>query len=346
MFRDAPDSYKDNVFLETISKPGAISQLAYEGTCKQLDSLFYEGWSDNVAAKLNISKGLFLSCFLADLRASIQKVKSFKCFGKIMEKLAEVDESFIPTVFEVEIAEIILEIFKGKVTDIEFAGCFRTKGDKKIDLRAKMEDHWVYFEMTKIMDYKERGNILRLYNLASSFLVGAQTVLGKKLELKLNFVSLPNQETIDATINQISEFLSKGILYFKIIKNEMSILMRETEYEPILTIKIDSDTLTNKLKDKYFDELEHFDGNDINVTVIDTTYLPDDPEDLIKLTKTVFETEGTLSIISAVILYCKKYAIKQDNFPIEAIWSAPFIFNNKCEKSDILKKILDFKQEK
>ena len=91
--------------------------------------------------------------------------------------------------------------------------------------------------------------------------------------------------------------------------------MRETENEPTsLTIKINSHILVNKLKDKYFEELEHFDSNDINVTVIDTTYLPDDPPDLIKLTKTIFETEGTISIISAVILYCKKYAVKLEQF--------------------------------
>ena len=137
MFRDAPDSYKGNVFLEAISKPHGITELFYEGTCKQLDDIFYEGWSDKVAAKLNISKGLFLSCYLAHLMASIEKVKSFKCFKYLMDKLAQVNDSFIPTVFEVEMAEIILEIFKGKITDMEFAGGFKTKGNKNIDRERK-----------------------------------------------------------------------------------------------------------------------------------------------------------------------------------------------------------------
>jgi hypothetical protein len=345
MFRDAPDSYKGNAFLEAVSKPIGISQLLYEGTCKQLDAMFYDGWSDKVAAKLNISKGLFLSCYLADLYASIQKVKSFKCFGKIADKLAKVDDSFIPTVFEVEMAEIILEIFKAKVTDIEFAGCFRTKGDKKIDLRAKLQDQWVYFEFTKIMDYRERNNILRLYNLASSFLVGAQMISGKNLELTLKFPSMPNQESIDNCINGISEFLNDKIFTFTIIKNETSFSLKETKDRPIVNLQIESETISNKLKDKYFKELEHFDGNEINIIVIDATYLPDDPKDLIGLTKTIFETEGNLSIISLVVLYCKKHAIEKDDFPITTFWEAPFVFNKKCEKSVFMKKILNFEQE-
>ncbi len=307
-----------------------------------MDSLFYNGWTDKVVERLKISKGLFLACYLADLNAAIQNMKKFKCFDGILEKLSEVDDNFIPTVFEIEAAELIINMFKERATDLEFAGCFATNGDKKIDLRLKVENHWIYFEMTKIMDYVGKLDTLRLYNLACSFLLGAKTLSGKTLELQLIFENSPNQGSIDSVLNEISSMLSKNIFEFTVIHEKFKFSAKET-IVPNVRLKIKSDTIANKLKDKYFEELEHFDNQTINLTVIDTTYLPDTPGELIDLTRKIFKTEGDLSPISAVILACKKHVIDNRNaFPITGAWELPVIFNDRCDKYKIVKGLFRF----
>lgn len=343
MFRDDPASYKGNVFLESITEPQGLAQIFSEGTFKELDAIFFEGWSDKVAAMLNISKGLFLSCYMADLKAAIEKVKNFKCFNNLICKLAKVDDTFIATVFEVEMAEIIVEILKGKISDIEFAGCFTTKGAKKIDLRVKVEDHWVYFESTKVIDYKEKSNVMRLLNLLWALVAGTEIVIGKNIEVTLEFSSLPNQELIDFYIKEISGHLNHKLYNFTITRNVSSLSIRETKEKGVANLKIKSQTLSNKLKDKYFKEIEHFEKDDFNVIVIDVTYLPDNPEDLIGLTKTIFEMEGNLTAVSSVILVSKKYTIDmRDSFPLGARWEAPIVFNGKSDKSDFMRRIFGF----
>jgi hypothetical protein len=342
MFRDAPDSYQGNVFLEIISKPGVISQFFYEGTYQQLDKIFHKGWTDKVAARLNISKGLFLTIYLSDLFTSMQRVQGFKCFDKVKAKLEAVDNDFIPTVFEVEMIEYILELFKGGINELEFAGCFKTKDEKKIDLRAKFNDNWVYFEMTKVMDYTGRSNIMRLFNLASSFMVAAQITTGKSLELNLKFTTTPNQDSMDVVVNQISKLLNERQFQFEYKTKETCFSIYETQEKPKLSLHIESESISNKLKDKYFDELDHFDGNTFNVIVIDTTYLPDDPKDLMDLTKKIFETEGEFSIISAVMLFCMEHTVEKEGFPLGTGFKIWIVFNERCPKSDALKKIFVF----
>ena len=309
-----------------------------------MDSLFYKGWTNKVANRLKLPKGLFLVCYLADLYAAIESMSGFKCFDGIMAKLAEVDEHFIPTVFEVEMAELLLGMFK-EATDLEFAGCFKTKGEKRIDLRIKIQNQWVYFEMTKIMDYNGKIDTLRLYNLACSFLIGARTLCGKDLELQMDFDTIPDQRAVDYVINVLSDFLSQNLYTFTVVTNGIKFSLKEGT-ERTVKLRIKSDTISNKLKDKYFEELEHFDGANINVTVIDTTFLPDSPWELCNLTRRIFETEGDLSPISAVVLACKNHLIdEKDSFPIQAKWEMPVVFNDRCDKSEVLEGYFKFGKE-
>jgi len=344
MFRDAPDSYKSNPFLDAVSKPGAISQFFYEGTCQKLDALFYKGWTEKVADKLNLSKGLFLSCFLADLDAAIYSAQKFKCFDNILRKLADIQD-FLPTVFEVEMAEYLLHIFKNNLTEIEFAGCFTTKAGKKIDLRAKIDGEWVYFEMTKVMNYEGCSDVLRLYNLTSAFLVGAQMTTGKSLGLQLKFPAIPNQDTIDSVIDCVTRVLSKELFSFEGKAKDALVLLKESEGQPKLELQINSSLEGKKLKDKYFEELEHFENGDINVIAIDTTYLPTEPKNLLSLTEKIFDTEGDLSIIAAVILTCKVHFLKPNGFPLQTGAANIVKFNKKCDKAEFLRKAMNFKQK-
>jgi hypothetical protein len=340
MFRDSPDSYKGNPFIEAVSKPGVFSQFFYKGTHSRLDGLFYNGWTEKVRSKLNLSEGLFLSLFLADLYAAIQNVKQFKCFDQVMKKLSGVGDDFMPTVFEVEMSEHVLHMFKNHLTEIEFAGCFKTKDEKEIDLRAKIKDEWIYFEMTKVMAYEKSTEVLRLHSLMSAFLVGAKMETQKNLELLLGFPSIPDQKIISSVVQYISGCLTNNRFNVNDTVEGVTCSVRETTGDPRLELQIKSDLEKNKLKDKYFEELEHFDKDGINIIAIDTTYLPREPEKLVTLTGEIFETEGDLSIVAAVIFVSKEHLVRPNGFPLQTVTKNIVKFNKKCDKADFLRGIL------
>jgi hypothetical protein len=337
MFRDSPESYKGNPFIEAMSKPGAISQIFYKGTSSRMDELFYKGWAEKVRTKLNLSEGLFFALFLADLYAEIQNLKQFKCFDQIMKKLSAIGDDFLPTAFEAEMSEYLMQFFKGHLKEVEFAGCFKTKGKKEIDLRARIRDEWVYFEMTKIMAYEKCPDVMRLYNLLSAFLIGTKMITQKNLELQLSFPSIPDQKTIDAVIGRMSDCLLRREFVVNDTIEGASFCVKQIADYPRLGLQIKADFEMNKLKDKYFEELEHFDNNDINVMIIDTTYLPTEPEILLTSTEKIFDTEGDLSIIAAVIFVSKQYLVTMEDFPLQKMTKSMIKFNKKCTKAKFLR---------
>lgn len=341
MFRDSPASYRHNPFIEAMSKPGVFSQIFYEGTYLKMDQLFYEGWTEKVSKRMKISRGLFFSIFLADLYDSIQNMKQFRCFENPMRKLSDVKDDFMPTVFEVEMSNLLLHILKDYLKEMEFEGCFKTKGEKEIDLRARLKEEWVYFEMTKVMDYEKCSDILKLYNLLSAFLTGAQMKTHKNLQLELHFDSTPDQTTIDAVIEQISTLLLLHKFNVSKALDQVSFSLKETISDPKLMLSISSDVELNKLKDKYFEELEHFDDNEINVVAVDTTYLPGDPEKYMAATDKIFETEPELSPVAAVIYVTKEHFVKANGLPLKTLTKCIIKYNKNCgrEKVHFLKNI-------
>jgi hypothetical protein len=68
-------------------------------------------------------------------------------------------------------------------------------------------------------------------------------------------------------------------------------------------------------------------------------------ESLLSLTEKIFETEGDLSIIAAVISVCKTRFVKPNGFPLRMKIANIVKFNKKCDKAEFLRKALNFKQK-
>lgn len=293
---------QDNPLFKAYSSKAVAWQIM--GYPQTLTELFGELWLDELKRELNF--GPFFAKFLAHLAYEIESLINQNGFEAIKQKLSEVKEDFFPTIFEIEIASL----FKRNNFPIELEDTFgvhnRRNEETHPDLRVKINDNWVYYEMTDVLDYSDRKHFQSIYNNLSAFWEVLKFKLKKDLSLTIRSVNIPSLDEIKDIINYVTGEIEKN--QFPINRERGNLSLNVTDGDKF-RIHLPIEVMERKLRDKYNYELEQFDPKEINVVAIDTTSLIGEFNTFSEIIKGIFE-ENQIDIVNGVLLANKRYVVQ------------------------------------
>jgi len=274
---------------------------------------FSEQWV-NKTTKV-IGDGPISSRLLATLGAYLEKIRELEGYQRIKKTLENLDERFYPTLSEIEFIDLLLYNLPPISIHLEYT--FQTPKGKHPELMVDHESGPVYFEVTRIMDYKEMSAIIAFHNIVSAFQLSLKVLKNLNRKISANFNELPNNDTIARALLDINNELKQGSYSFRLKKNSYSIDMSEGDE---VIVSIPQEMIEKKLKDKLDEETEQFDEDACNFVVLDVTPVIVSLDDLSGMVRNYFDYSCN-TVVWGVFLISKKWVIEELDltFKIQAV---------------------------
>ena len=244
--------------------------------------------------------------YLANLGTYIEEIRSIHGYQNIKSKLEKMGEDFFPTLSEIEWIDFLFYYGKLQPSRIHLEHTFETSRGKHPELKVDYNSKALYFEVTRIMDYKEMSSITSFYNIITAFQLSMKSVRNKRVRVSITFKSLPDQDILEKVIRDINEHGSK---FFEVKKDDYKINVSEGDE---VVISIPPAIFENKIKDKMDEKTKQFEENALNFIVLDVTSVVLDLDELSRIVREYFVYSNN-TIISGVFLLSKKWTIENLN---------------------------------
>ena len=274
------------------------------------------------------------SRLLASLGCYLEKIRELEGYQHIKKKLESLDERFYPTLSEIEFIDLLL--YNLQPTSIHLEHTFQTPKGKHPELMVDHKSGPVYFEVTRIMDYKEMSGIIAFDSVISAFQLSLKVLKNLNRRISVNFKTLPNNGTIKGVLLDINNQLVNGIYSFQLKNNSYSVDISEGDG---VTITIPPEIIEKKLKDKLDEETKQFDEDTCNFVVLDATPAVLSLDNLSDIVRNYFDYSCN-TVVWGVFLVAKKWVIEETfnlTFKIECVHQPNLNGRNK----DLAIKIVD-----
>lgn len=239
-----------------------------------------------------------------DIAEPINNLSKVKGFETLKKKILNNDDELFQLLTQLEFSSYIVD---GLVDSAELEDSFSTHSGKHPDLRIRINGEWYYFELTKVMEYRDQILLVRLNDILSSFLNSLMINTGMSLDLSISFLKEPTEKLCKNILTSINE-MARDNSFKEMASNDYVISFKDGK--GVLDIHIPKNIGENKIKDKFVSEYEQLNDGDINIILIDITSLIGRAQDYNEVIRQLYRDYQN-DHITATILVNKRYVVEE-----------------------------------
>lgn len=300
MFPDFEKELLKNPFFQAWKKHSILGQLiAYPPI---LLEEFSEDWIKNLEKILG--EGPLTPRLLALLAKYIEDVRKLEGYENIKKRLARLDDQLYPTLSEIQFISLLMEMWPSGFMHLEHT--FSTSSGKNPELKVDYDSSSAYFEVTRILDYREMSNILQLFTILNVFQLSLMTLHGLSLEINVSFLTYPKRKMLRDLCETMNDHAGKAQFLFEEKTDDFRIKVTKGTR---VVLNMPSSYIRDKIKDKMVKESSQFDKGDPNFVVLDATLVVADTKELADFVRDYF-TYSQNDIIWGVFLMSSRWVFE------------------------------------